>query len=256
MKQKQKCSSCGQDYFVTMLKVYVFKKHTCSNDKTELVKSVDGNIFGCPKCKKVFRKTVPSEWNSMGTKIEGSTRSFEEKGERLIKEPNTEVDNVMVPEESMCQKCRNWQTRSEQATKNRERKLAMGVPDDIQVVPDSVSNADIYRYEIFRKTQTDYQEARKAEAYERQKKDRAAMEAERQKQLAEQFKKPEDILPTKEDMIPLIDPETAKLIDEIKRKDAHIAELKKKIEEKQKASEYFPPNNPQGEVKESKKVEK
>lgn len=235
MKQKQKCSSCGQDYFVTMLKVYVFKKHTCSDDKTVLIKSIDGNVFGCPKCKKVFRKTVPIEWNSMGTKIEGSTQSFEAKAKRLIEEPSTEVENVMVPEESMCQKCRNWQTRSEQATKNRERKIAMGVPDDIRAVPDSVSNADIYKYEIFRKIQTDYQETRKAEAYELQKKERAAMEAERQAKLAEQFKKPETMIPTKEEMIPLIDPETAKLMEEVKKKDAHIAELKKKIEEAQKA---------------------
>jgi ribosomal protein L37AE/L43A len=232
MKQKQKCSSCGQDYFVTMLKIYVFKKHTCPDDKTELMKSIDGNVFSCPKCKKIFRKTVPVEWNSMGTKIEGSTRSFEEKEKRLIKEQNTEVENVMIPEESMCQKCRNWQTRSEQATKNRERKIAMGVPDDIKVVPDSISNADIYRYEIFRKTQTDYQETRKAEAYEQQKKERAIMEAERL--ATQQLRKPEDMLPTKEEIIPLIDAETAKIMEEIKKKDAHIAELKKKMEESKK----------------------
>jgi len=234
MKQKQKCSQCGQDYFVTMLKIYVFKKHTCPDDKTELLKSLDGNVFGCPKCKKVFRKTVPAEWNSMGTKIEGSTRSFEAKAKRLIEEPNTEVDNVMVPEESMCQRCRNYQSRAEQATKNRERKLAMGLPDNIQAVPASVSDADIYRYEIFRKIQTDFQETKKAEAYEQQKRDRAAAEAERQKQLAEQFKNPETMIPTKEEMIPLVDPETAKLIEDVKEKDAHIAELKKKLEDAKK----------------------
>lgn len=218
-----------------MLKVYVFKKHTCPEDKTELVRSVDGNAFSCPKCQKVFSKTVPALWNNMGVKIEGSTRSFEEKAKKLIADPNVEADNVMIPQEPMCQGCRNYQTKAAQATQKRERKLAMGAPDDMRAIPDSVTNADIYKYEIFKKTQTEFQEARKAEAYEQQKKERAAMEAERQARLAEQMKKP--ILPTKEEMVPLIDPETAKLIEEVKKKDAHIAELKKKLEESKKKDE-------------------
>lgn len=217
-----------------MLKIFVFKKHTCPDDKIELVKSEDGNVFGCPKCKKIFSKSVPTIWNSMGTKIEGSTRSLEAKNKRLADEPNTEVDNVMVPEESMCQRCRNYQHMYAQSTRNREKKIEMGVPDDMRVIPDSVSNADIYKYEIYRKTKEDFQETQKALAYEKQKIERAAMEAERRKQLAEQFKKPEDTLPTKEDMIPLIDPETAKLMEDVRKKDEHIAELKKKLEESKK----------------------
>jgi hypothetical protein len=239
MKQKQKCSSCGRDYFVSMLKVFVFKKHTCPNDKTELIKSADGNAFGCPKCKKVFSRTIPADWNSMGVRIDGSTRSFEEKEKRLRTELNIEVDNVMIPQEPMCQGCRNYQTKAMQANKKRERKLAFqgGVPDDIKMIPDTITNADIYKYEIGKKIYNEQLESRKAEAYEKQKQERAIMEAERRKQLAEQFKKPEDVLPTKEEMIPLIDPETAKLIEEVKKKDAHIAELKKKLEEAKKKEE-------------------
>jgi len=228
MKQKQKCTSCGQEYWVTMLKVYVFKKHSCPDDRTELNRSPNGDVFSCPKCKREFRKTAPVEWNSMGTRIEGSTRSFEEKAKRLEKEPNSVADIVMVPEQPMCQRCRNWQTREQQATQKRERKLAMGVPDDMKVIPDSVTNADIYKYEIFRKMQTDYQEARKAEAYEEQKKQRAAAEAERKRILEEQAKKAQ--LPTKEEMKPLLDLETLRIQAEIKAKDARIAELQKKKE--------------------------
>jgi hypothetical protein len=232
MKQKQKCMSCGQDYWVSMLKVYVFKKHTCSDDRTVLMKPSDG-VFACPKCNKIFHRTIPAEWNNMGTKIEGSTRSFEEKERRLKMESNTEVENVMVPQESMCQKCRNYQTRATQATQKRERKLEMGVPDNMRVIPDTITNADIYRHEILEKTKADFQETRKAELYEQQKKVRAVMEAERRASLA-QIKTPQTLMPTKEEMIPLIDPETAKLIEDIKKKDAHIAELKKKMKETKK----------------------
>lgn len=221
-----------------MLKVYVFKKHTCPDDKTELIKFEDGNSFGCPKCEKVFHKNVPAEWNSMGTKIEGSTRSFEEKAKRLAEDSNMEVDNVMVPEKSSCQSCSNYASRAAQATKNREKKLAMGVPDDIRMIPDSVSDADIYKYEIFRKTQTDYQETQKAIAYEKQKQERALAEAERQKAIAAlQIKKAEDVLPKKEEIQPLLDPETLKIQAEMNAKDARIAELQKQKEAEKKLKE-------------------
>jgi hypothetical protein len=235
MKQKQKCSQCGQDYFTTMLKVYVFKKHTCPVDKTILTKSQDGNVFECPSCKKTFSKENPVEWNNMGIKIEGSTQSFEDKNSRLAEEPNIEVANVMVPEDTICQRCQNWQTRSMQATQKRERKLAMGMPEDIKAIPDTVTDADIFRYEVFRKTNEEFQAARKAEAYEQQKAERAMLEEQRQAQLAEDSKK--SLFPTKEEMKPLIDPETAKLIEDVKKKDAHIAELKMKLEEAKKKEE-------------------
>jgi hypothetical protein len=232
MKQKQKCTGCGRDYFTSMLKVYVFKRHTCPDDKTELVKAIDQEAFGCPKCARVFRKSVPAEWNSMGTRIEGSTRSFEEKAKRLAEQPNLSAENIMIPDKAMCQNCTNYQMRAAQATRNRERKIEMGVPDDIKAIPDSVSDADIYRYEVFRKTQTDYQETQKAIAYEKQKQERAVMEVERQKKLAEQMQRP--ILPTREEMKPLLDPETVKIGEEIKVKDTHIAELQKQKEAAEK----------------------
>lgn len=262
MKQKQRCTQCGQDYWVTMLKIYVFKVHTCPDDKTELIKSDDGNVFTCQKCQKAFHKTVPVEWNSMGIKIKGSTQSFEDKEKMLIKKPDTEVTNVMLPEDNMCQRCQNWQTRSEQATTNREKKIAQGVPDDIKAIPDTVTDGDIYRYEVYRKTNDDFQETRKKEAYEVQKKQRDAMEADRKAKLAEEEKKKlQELFPTKGEMKPLIEPEMLKMEQEalakdirieefkkqqeaakklkvdLKKQDAKIKRLKKKLEEQQKIKE-------------------
>jgi DNA-directed RNA polymerase subunit M/transcription elongation factor TFIIS len=239
MKQKQKCGECGKDYWTSMVKVFVFKQHTCSNDKNVLIisETSEGRIYICPQCRKIFHKNNAIEYNNMGTKIEGSTRDFLEKDKRLSEDLTLEAEKILVPQEGMCQGCRNRQNRVEQATKKRERKLAMGLPDDMRVIPDTVTNPDLFKFEIFRKTQEEYQEARKAEAYERQKAERAAAEAERQKKLAEIEKSPEEILPSKEQLQPLIDLETAKLIEEVKKKDEHIAELKRKLDEAKKLEE-------------------
>jgi len=219
-----------------MLKVYVFKKRVCTEDKVEMIKSPDGSTFTCPKCHKVFHHSIPSEWNVMGTRIEGSTRSFEAKEKRLIEEPNTEIENVMVPDNVTCQQCKNWQTRSTQASQKREKKLAFqgGVPDDLKEIPDTVTDADIYKFEIRKKVNEEFQEARKAEAYAQQLAERKRLEEERKGKVPI---KPEAMLPTKEEMKPLIDPETAKLIEEVKKKDAHIAELKKKLDEAKKTKQ-------------------
>lgn len=237
MKQKQKCSECGQDYFATMLTIFVLKQHTCPNDKTPLIISeVEGKkIYGCTKCRKAFRSDVPSEYNAIGIKILGSTRDFSVRDSRLAKDITLEFDKVPVPEQTMCQKCRNYQTRAEQATKNREKKIASGLSDDMKMIPNEVSNADLIKYEIFRKTQEEYQTARKAEAYEKQKADRALAEKERQAKLAEQVKAAQ--LPTKEEMQPLITPEMLEMEKEAKAKDIRVEEYKKKQEEAKKLKE-------------------
>ena len=135
-----------------------------------IISEVEGNkVYFCSKCEKVFRKDVPSEYNAIGTKILGSTRDFLERDKRLSQDVTLEFDKVPVPEETTCQKCRNYQTKSNQATSKREKKLTIGLPDDMQIIPDTVSNSDLYKYEIFRKTQEEYQTARKAEAYESKK---------------------------------------------------------------------------------------
>lgn len=237
MKQKTKCSECGQDYFASMLAIFVLKQHTCPTDKTPLIISeVEGKkTYGCPKCGLAFRKNVPTEYNAIGTKIQGSTRDFLVRDKRLTQDITLEFDKVLVPEETMCQKCRNYHTRADQATAKRERKIAMGLPDDMTMIPDTVTTADLYKYEIFRKTQEEYQETRKAEAYAKQKADREAAEAERKAKLAEQIKAAG--LPTKEEIQPLITPEMLKIEEEAKAKDARIAEFKKKQAEAKKLKE-------------------
>ena len=237
MRQSRKCNECGQNYDAKMLDIYVLKQHTCPNDKTPLIISkVEGKeIYGCSKCKNVFRKDVPSEFNAMGTKILGSTRDFIERNKRLAKDITLEFDKVPVPEEVTCQKCRNYQMKADQAAVKREKKLAIGLPDDMQIIPDAVLDTDILKYEIFRKTQEEYQEARKAEAYTKQKEEREAAEKERQAKLAEQMKAAH--LPTKEEMKPLIEPEMLKIEQEAKATDIRIEEYKKKQEEAKKIKE-------------------
>ena len=78
------------------------------------------------------------------------------------------------------------------------------------------------------------QEARKAEAYEKQKKDRETAEKERAK-LAEQMKAAQ--LPTKEEIKPLIEPEMLKIEQDAKAKDIRIEDFKKKQEEAKKIKE-------------------
>jgi hypothetical protein len=237
MRQKQKCTECGQDYDVNMLIIYVLKQHVCPDDKTPLlISEVEGKkIYGCPKCGKIFHKDISSEYNAIGTKIQGSTRDFIVRDKRLAQDHTLESDKVPVPEQTMCQKCRNYQTKADQATAKREKKLAMGLPDDLQMIPETVSSADIYKYEIFRKTQEEYQEARKTEAYEKQKADREAAEKERQAKIAEQAKAAQ--FPTKEEMQPLIEPEMIAIEKEAQAKDIRIEEFKKKQEEARKLKE-------------------
>lgn len=236
MRQQRKCNECGQNYFAKMINIFVLKQHTCPEDKTPLIisKFEGKTVYACVTCKKAFRKDVASEYNAIGTKILGSTRDFIERDKRIAKDITLEFDVVPVPEETMCQKCRNYHMRADQATAKREKKLAMGLPDDMTLIPDTVSNSDLYKYEIFRKTQEDYQEARKAEAYEKQKKDRETAEKERAK-LAEQMKAAQ--LPTKEEIKPLIEPEMLKIEQDAKAKDIRIEDFKKKQEEAKKIKE-------------------
>jgi len=229
MKQKQRCGECKREYFTTMIRVIVFKKHTCPEDKTDLIISSSDEIFTCPKCNKVYHKSVPREYNSLGTRIEGSSRDFVKANKMRENNPTIEFDNVFVPEQVLCQKCRNMQNRYTQATQKREKKIAMGISDSVHAFPKEITNADIYKREIFEKTKADFQETRKQEYIKTQNEERAKAEAENKTRLAKQLH--EGILPKPEEMKSLIDPETAKLIEEVKQKDARIAELKKKIEE-------------------------
>jgi DNA-directed RNA polymerase subunit RPC12/RpoP len=237
MRQQRKCNECGQNYFAKMINIFVLKQHTCPEDKTPLIISTfEGNtVYACSTCKKAFRKNVSTEYNAIGTKILGSTRNFLERDDRLAKDVTLEFDTVPVPEETLCQRCRNYQTRAAQATGKREKKLAIGLPDDLQMVPDTVSNADLYKYEIFRRTQEEYQTARKAEAYEKQKAEREAAEKARKAQLEAAAKAAQ--LPSKEEMKSLVDPEMLKIEQDAKAKDIRIEEYKKNQEQAKKIKE-------------------
>lgn len=232
MQQKQRCSQCGHDYWAKMIMIFVFKQHICPIDKVPLVISgtPDKKIYTCPKCKKIVTKDNPVEFNNLGIRIQGSTRKFLERDQILAKDKTLEFEKVPVPEETSCMRCRNYATRNAQATMKREKKLEMGIADDIREIPAEVSDADLYKYEINKKLQTDYQEARKAEAYEKQKQERAAAEAERRKQLEQKMKNPETLMPNPEEIQPLVDPETMKIEQDAQAKDIRIEAYKKNIE--------------------------
>ena len=236
MKQKLKCSKCGKDYWVTMVTIFVFKQRVCPIDKTPMKMSSNKRILTCPECNKIVSKDNPVEYNALGIRIEGSTRDFKIRDQRIAGDNTLDYDKVLVPEEPICQKCRNYERISAQATAKRERKEKLGIMDDMQEIPNEVSDADILKFEINRKIQTDLQERRKAEAYEKQKIQREIEGAERKAKL-KQLQNPDSLLVSKEEIKPLIDPETMKAEQEALAKDVRIEEYKKKLEEAKKLKE-------------------
>jgi hypothetical protein len=216
MKSQQKCGECGKPFWVNMIKVFVFKRRFCPIDKTTLNISLDGETYTCPKCNKVILKKDTTSFMSLGISIAGSTRSFFE-AEKQRKTGEIEVEPVMVPEKQLCQKCRNYQERYSQAAQKRERKIQSGVSDDIQVIPDTIKDTDIYRYEIMKKTQEDYRTKQTTEMRAKQEKAQKELEMERKAKLV---KIVSEKLIDPSQMKPLIDPETQKLIDEEKKKEA------------------------------------
>lgn len=230
MKEQHKCQECGKPFWVTMIKVFVFKYRYCPEDKTPLMISPDEQTYTCPKCNKVILKKDTIAFINLGINVFGSTRNFLKAEEEKAK-GNVEVEKVMIAEEQLCQRCRNYQNRFLQANQKRERKLAMGVPDDIRVIPDEIKDRDIYRYEVMKKTQEDYRAKVTAEMKAQQEQQRKEQEAE---QKAKIVKAVSEKLIDRSKMKPLIDPETQKLIDEAKKRDA---EAKRKAEEDAKKNE-------------------
>ena len=109
--------------------------------------------------------------------------------------------------------------------------------DDMQEIPKEVTDNDIIKYEINMKLQTDANEKRKAEAYEKQKIQREIDEAERKARLKAQLSNPEDLLVSKDQMVPLLDPESLRVEQEAKAKDIRIEDYKKNLELKKKLKE-------------------
>jgi DNA-directed RNA polymerase subunit M/transcription elongation factor TFIIS len=222
-----------------MLTIFVFKQRLCPDDKTALIVSgtPDNRAYTCPKCKKIITKANPTEYNRLGVRIQGSTRKFLERDAILTKDKTLDFEKVLVPENPTCQKCRNDETRSAQATANREKKIKLGLMDDMQEIPKEVTDNDIIKYEINMKLQTDANEKRKAEAYEKQKIQREIDEAERKARLKAQLSNPEDLLVSKDQMVPLLDPESLRVEQEAKAKDIRIEDYKKNLELKKKLKE-------------------
>lgn len=227
MKQQIKCTECGNPFFVAMIKVWVFKERYCSKDKTVLNVSRDNNTFTCPKCQSVFKKDNSIEFASLGVRVMGSTRDFIKANEQRDT-GKVEVELMFIPEQQMDQKCRNLQNRYAQATQNRERKIAQGVPDDIRVIPDTVTDAQLYRYEIYKKTQEDYREAQnKKSIAEREAEMKRKIEEEKKAKLIEKVS--QELQKKKQLQPQLIDPETRKLINQAKRRDKWLNIARKQV---------------------------
>lgn len=227
MKQQIKCTECGNPFFVTMIKVWVFKERYCSKDKTVLNVSRDNNTFTCSKCQSIFKKDNSIEFASLGVRVMGSTRDFIKANEQRDT-GKVEVELMFIPEQQMDQKCRNLQNRYAQANQNRERKIAQGVPDDIRVIPDTVTDAQLYRYEIYKKTQEDYREAQnKKSIAEREAEMKRKIEEEKKAKLIEKVS--QELRKTKQIQPQLIDPETRKLINQAKRRDKWLYIARKQV---------------------------
>lgn len=154
MKQKSVCGNCHGAFFSPVTKVYVFKRHFCPDDKEEVLNFDGSNTFSCPKCKKIFRKDNLVEYGSMGTGIMGTARHWEEVQKRMS-DGKTDYESIMVPTEQYCQRCKNLTMRRMQLEHTRELKEKAGM-EQIQKIPKEITNADIYCYEIQKKTQEDW----------------------------------------------------------------------------------------------------
>lgn len=238
MKEQHKCSECGKPFWTSMIKVFVFKQRFCSKDKMVLNVSPDFQTFTCPKCGTVYKKDNSLTFANLGVSITGSTRDFV-KAEKEKATGNVEIEKVMIQENLMDQRCRNYQNRFNQASQKREKKLAMGVSDDIHEIPASITDRDIYKYEIIKKTQEDYRETQKQKAIaEREAQMKLDRENAAKAKLVEDLSNKLQVPPPAPSPIPLIDPETRKLIEKAKRKDARIKKLIEQQEkEKQKIEE-------------------
>lgn len=175
-----------------MIKVFVFKKRYCPDCKELLKISNDSNTFSCLKCQKEFHKEIGAEYNKLGVSIDGSTRSFEA-AQKAVATGFIELEKVYIPEEQMCQKCRNMEHRYMEAARIRERKIASGNAD-IHEMPKGVTDAQIFRYEIHRKVQDDLKARIQTEEQEKQAKAqqaaaKAKLVTEMAKKLAEGKKK-------------------------------------------------------------------
>lgn len=180
MKRIQNCPECKKEFFSRMVKVFVFKKRLCPIDKANLMVTMDGNTFNCPICKREYHKEIYSEYDSLGVAIAGSSRNRSEIDKQLAT-GFIEVEKVAVPEQHMCQKCRNMEHRYLQAGVNREKKVAKGdIP--MRSFPKEITNADVYRHDIMQKLKQDYQQ-------EQTKLSQKIQEEERQKQIKSKLAK-------------------------------------------------------------------
>lgn len=232
MKQQQKCSECRKTFWTGVIKVFVFKQYLCPADHKPLNISANGEEYICIECGKIYHKSIIAEFLSLGVSITGSSRDFTV-AEKERTKGNVAVEKVFIAEHSMCKRCENYQIRYAQATAKREKKLALGLADDIQVIPNTVSDADIYRYEVMRKTQEDYKQIKQDELKVKQEKEeeerRKKIEAEQKLKLVQGIA---NELLNPEEVKPLIDPETRKLIEEAKRRDVEARSKKFGKEEK------------------------
>lgn len=151
-----------------MINVFVFKKRYCPDCKEPLKVSSNCNTFNCLKCQKEFHKEISAEYGRLGVSIEGSTRDFL-MAQKNVQTGFTEAEKVLISAEQMCQKCRNMQSRYEQAARIRELKIARGEAE-IRAFPKDVTDAQVYRYEIYKKTQEDLKVKMQVEEQDKQKK--------------------------------------------------------------------------------------
>jgi ribosomal protein L37AE/L43A len=155
MKQQVVCPNCHQKFFSDIIKVYVFKRHFCPDDKEETLRFDGKNVFSCEKCKRVFHKDNLVEYGSMGTGIMGTTRTRAEVDKRMT-DGKTDYEVVNVPTEQYCRKCSNWARHRMQLEANEQRKSTTK-KTQVRAFPKEITNADVYKYEIHQKVQQDFQ---------------------------------------------------------------------------------------------------
>jgi len=121
MKIQQECSRCHEKFWVTQIKVYALKTRNCPDCKIPC-KVADNKIFTCKKCGKIIEKGKNADYGLMPVQIRGTIRKYESVKKMLANDDTLEVDKVFVPEEQVCQRCKNFFSHRNAILRNEEMK--------------------------------------------------------------------------------------------------------------------------------------
>jgi len=146
---KRLCDNCNGEYFVKLLKVYVFKERQCPKCGTTMFADNDKHHMTCKKCGHKVSFDDKEQLGSMPVRIRGTSRDINVVAQ--MKREGIEIDKQLIPKNHYCQRCRNLQNIMSNMARGRGKgKGARELPiEDLQ---------RIIRYQVQNKLQRDQQQ--------------------------------------------------------------------------------------------------